>query len=237
MPRGSNKKVLKKRTVKKVQKKKVVKKPTKKVAPKKRTYKKSAPKKAAVRKAKIQPARLCASKDIEYIYKNRKDQWYIIEMYEDCSFEENYELLESHILTTLGQDTEYFIPIFSKKIREKIASVVLFEGYFFVMCTDETRENIYSLKSDMVKGPITVKKNFKYVANKDINKFKKELQKKIKNMIPRKGQTVIPKVGVFKNLEGIVKSIDKNKLIAMVVFERSSRVVEAPINVINLEAA
>jgi transcription antitermination factor NusG len=67
-----------------------------------------------------------------------------------------------------------------------------------------------------------------------INEYKTKMQERVKTLIPVVGQRVIPRVGVFKNLEGTVLSVDKKKLIAIVVFEKASRVVEAPLNVVNL---
>ena len=48
---------------------------------------------------------------------------------------------------------------------------------------------------------------------------------------------VVPKEGVFKDLDGTVISVDKEKKVLMVRFETSSRVVVAPVPFINVDYA
>jgi uncharacterized membrane protein YheB (UPF0754 family) len=163
-----------------------------------------------------------------------ESKWVIIELHEDTFLEEHSDQIERSIREELGPDTEYFIPIYNEKIQGKNACFVLFEGYIFIQRTDEVIQNIFKLKDELVRGPLCVNDCLRLVTGQRINKFKQEMQDKIRALIPEKGQRVTPKVGVFKNLEGEVLSVDKKKLIALVRFEKPSRIVEAPINIVNL---
>jgi transcription antitermination factor NusG len=160
--------------------------------------------------------------------------WIIVELFEDTSLESHYEQIEHCIRDVLGSQTEYFIPVYKEKVRGKIVCFVLFEGYVFVRRTDEIVRNIFRLKNEHIKGALFVSKCLRLISGVRVNEYKKRMSDRIRSMIPEKGQRVIPKIGVFKNLEGEVLSIDKKKLIALVRFEKASRVVEAPINVVNL---
>lgn len=225
------KKVVQKKTPKKTRKK-VAGKPTRKTAYK--TRRKKIKKRRTVKS--VIPDVVKRSRDLSYKYNGKADQWLILELYDDRSLEEIFEQVEFDIFSTFN-DSDYFVPVYNEQLKEKNVAVSLFEGYVFVQINDETDECLEMLKSDYIRGPLVRKGSRQYVSNRDINKFKRGLESKIRKMVPRKGQKVIPRVGVFKNLEGKVVSVDKKKLVARVIFEKASRVVEAPISVINLEPA
>jgi transcription antitermination factor NusG len=182
----------------------------------------------------VQEPRLIASRGLDYRYKSSKDRWLIVELREEYSLKEIYDVVEKHILSTMGSDVEYFLPIYSERINDKSACALLFEGYAFIMQTPAVEDISHKMKSEHIKGFLSRNKDYVHVTSRDINKFRRDLKKKINSMVPRKGQRVVPQVGVFKDLEGKVLSVDRAKLIATVVFEKPSRIVEAPINVINL---
>ena len=69
-----------------------------------------------------------------------------------------------------------------------------------------------------------------------INRYKEELIQKIKNLAPKKGDTIVPKIGTFKSLKGKVLSISRDRMTVTAVFEMSSRIVEAPVSVLNIES-
>lgn len=178
---------------------------------------------------------LCTSRDLNHLYKNTDAKWLIIELNEDVELEENHEKIEVRIKEICGPDIEYFIPIYSEQVNGKSVCVVLFKGYFFIRSVENLEKTSVSLHDEQIKGPLLYNSCCQYVGSGDINKFKVKLNRLVNDMIPHKGQAVIPRVGVFKNLEGVVLSVDKRKLIARVIFKRASRVVEAPINIINLQ--
>lgn len=179
--------------------------------------------------------KILSTKDLDFKYKGRSNKWIIIQLAEDCDLLEKYDAIESDLKKIFGDTADYFIPVYREKVNEKPVSLLLFEGYVFVKCTDTVKEWLFKERTENLLGPLYENGKCKYINNKDINKFKDDIQKMIRNKIPEKGQTVIPKEGDYKNLEGRVVSVNKNKMIATVVFEKRSRVVEAPINVINLD--
>ena len=161
-------------------------------------------------------------------------RWIIVELTEESSLEIHYEQIVHSLEEVLGLDVASFIPMYHEKVQGKNACFVLFEGYIFILRTESTVSNIFKLRSDVIKGPLFVDGCMRLVTGTRINEYKQKLQEKLKTLIPEEGQEVIPRIGVFKNMEGTVLSVDKKKLIAIVRFEKSSRVVEAPINVVNL---
>ena len=181
------------------------------------------------------PPKVLSSRDPKYRYRSYTDRWYILKLYEDTVLEESYNIIEKEIHEQFGIETDYFIPVYSEQIKEKKVCITLFDGYIFIKKDEDTAQVVPRLSSIYVEGPLTIKDQIQLASCKEINNFKKKLESKIKSMVPEKGQFVIPREGVFKNIEGKVLSVNKKTLIARVLFEKSSRTVEAPINVINLD--
>ena len=177
--------------------------------------------------------RVCLSEK-NYEIVDPQSKWVIIELSEETSLEIHYEQIVHTIEGMLGPETESFIPLYVEKVQGKNASYVLFDGYVFIRRTDDVVSKIFRLKSEHIKGPLFIDGCMRLVSGVRINEYKAKMQERVKTLIPVAGQRVVPKVGVFKNLEGTVLSVDKKKLIAIVVFEKASRVVEAPLNVVNL---
>jgi hypothetical protein len=161
-------------------------------------------------------------------------RWIIVQLHESTSLAEHYEQIGHTIGEVLGPDTQYFIPIYHERVQGKNVSFVLCEGYIFVLRTESTIQNIFRLKSEHIRGPLFFNGSLRLVTGQRINRLRQDMQDRIRALIPEKGQRVIPKVGVFKNLEGEVLSVDQKKLVAIVRFTQPSRIVDAPINVVNL---
>jgi hypothetical protein len=160
-------------------------------------------------------------------------RWNIIELAEDITFEEHSEAIERHI-EALFCDTEYFVPFFKEKINDKVVSLVLFEGYFFVRSIPSTLGYPDKFHNEYIKGPMKKNRIIVEIPGVKINELKHELKLKLKERIPKKKQLVVPKIGIFSNLEGEVISVDKRNLVAIVKFQYSTRIIEAPISFINL---
>jgi len=164
-----------------------------------------------------------------------KSRWIIVELSDDITFSEYSDAIEYQIKKELGTNVEYYIPLYREQIQDKAISFVLFEGYFFIKFTEDILSHLDELHSEYIKGPLRKNSQCREISGKKINDFNTEIKKKLRNLMPKKKQRVVPKIGVFSNLEGEVISVDKKKLIAMVKFEYATRVVEAPINFINLD--
>jgi transcription antitermination factor NusG len=177
------------------------------------------------------------SRDLTCFYKEPEGRWLILELHDDIDIGGLYHEIENDIISTFGPDIDYFIPVYSEKVKDKRACVELFDGYIFVQEKPTTEECLGKMKSEYIKGPLMSSIGYDHASNTDINNFKKKLERKIRGMVPEKGQKVIPRVGTFRNMEGRVISVNRTTLVARVLFEKTSRVVEAPINVINLDAA
>jgi len=169
--------------------------------------------------------------DLSHKYKG-PGNWLIIRIKEGCELSENFDLIERELNLILESDTEYFIPAYVEKVEDQYIPIVLFEGYVFVRCAHCSCD---SSSISCLDGPLVVNKSIQYARNRDINNFKDKLNKQIQDMIPKKGQLIVPKVGTFKNLEGTVISVNRKKRTAKAIFKQASRVVSAYINVINLE--
>lgn len=159
----------------------------------------------------------------------------IIELADDVTFEEYVEVIEKHIIQLFGTDSEYFIPVYQERVQDKVVSLVLFEGYFFIRSSDYIVNISYEIHSEFFKGIMKKQNKIVEIPGKKINEFKDEMLEKLKRIIPRKRQKVIPKIGVFSDLEGEVVSIDRRKFIATVRFRYTTRIIDAPISVINLK--
>jgi hypothetical protein len=163
-----------------------------------------------------------------------KSRWNIIELAEDITFEEHSDVIERHIPNMFGADIEYFVPFYKQKINEKIVSLILFEGYFFVRSTESVLIYPDKFHDEYIKGPMKKNRMVVEIFGTKINELKEELKLKLKQSYPKRKQIVIPKIGTFSNLEGEVVSVDKKNLVAIVRFKYSTRIVDAPISFINL---
>jgi len=179
--------------------------------------------------------KVVTKESLDFKYRGRSSKWLILQLSEECSLEDKYDIVINDIKNIFGNNVEFFIPVHREKLNNKIVNIVLFEEYVFIKCNDTINETLFKERTENIIGPVMSSGKCSFVCNKDINKFKDDLQDVIKSKIPKKGQMVIPREGSYKNLEGKVVLVDKNKMIATVVFEKRSRIVEVPINIINLE--
>lgn len=173
--------------------------------------------------------------NLDHKYVGRGGKWIIVQLSESCELKEHAEQLVQQIKEAYGEKTEFFLPMYVDYVGNKSVCLVLFDGYFFVRETKELDTAGLKERTEFIQGPMYKEKQMKYVKNKDINKFKNDIKKKLKTKIPKKGQLVIPKVGNYRNIEGKVISVNRKKMVARVVFSLVSRVVEAPIKIINLD--
>lgn len=162
-------------------------------------------------------------------------KWYIIELTEDTYLDEHCAYIERCLLNSFGEDVEYFMPLYAEKVNEDIVSFIFFEGYIFLKSSNVSDESILNFKNEYIAGPVVKKGEIQFIRGRKINAFKREMRRKIRFLTPRKGEVVIPRIGVFENMEGRVVSVDRNNYIIVACFEVSSRIVEAPIHVINLK--
>ena len=162
-----------------------------------------------------------------------KAKWIIFELAEEVTFEDCSEAIEQDILQLLGEDVQYFIPIYSKDISGNLVSDILFEGYFFIKSSNKILDSIDDIRSDHIKG--AMKKNSKIVQipGEKINEFKKEMYEKLLRLAPKRKQWISPKIGIFSNLKGEVLSVNKRDMTFIARFKCSTREVEAPVNFIN----
>jgi len=204
-----------------------------KVVTKKKTGKRIKNRRSAAKKIIIkgQPG----PTDKDYLCKDLKSRWWVVELDEDADLEQHAEYIERLLISIFGPDVEYFLPVCSERIRDKSSCFVFFEGYFFIKIDENVRRNISRLRGELIKGLLS--KNGKYceVTGKKINSFKKDMRSSIRKSIPRKGQIIIPKIGTFSNMNGTVIAVDRRKFLVTARFKKTSRVVDAPINVINIK--
>jgi len=159
----------------------------------------------------------------------------IIQLSEETDLKEDAEAIVEKLKNICGEDVEYFLPSYTEYVKEKAVCIVLFDGYIFVRESDKVGAYCFKDKNEYFDGPLFCGGQCQYVKNKDINNFKKELKKRLKSKVPKKGETVVPKVGDYRNLEGVVLLVDRKKMIAKVEFALASRVVEVYIRIINLD--
>lgn len=178
-----------------------------------------------------------SKKSITYTNKkvDPKSKWLIIELSEDVTFEEYVETIEQHIIQLFGSDSEYFIPVYQERVQDKVVSLVLFEGYFFIRSSDYITNISNEIFNEYFKGAMRKQNKIVEIPGIKINEFKEEMLEKLKRIIPRKKQRVIPKIGIFSDLEGEVISVDRRKFIATVRFKYTTRIIDAPISIINLK--
>jgi len=158
----------------------------------------------------------------------------ILEINDDGeSLYERYELLESELIRVFGEETPFFIPSYIEKVKDKVVGIDLIGGYLFVEKTPSSETAVSGMVSPYIKGRMP--EGSRVTTGANINEYKRKLLDSIKNMAPKKGAIVVPKVGTFKSLEGKVISVARDRKSAKVLFKKSSRIVQAPVSVINMD--
>lgn len=188
------------------------------------------------RKREVKVNKLTCKKSVMDTNKrvNPKSKWNIIELAEDITFEEHLNIIEHYTFELFGHNIELFFPLYREKIGDKTAILTLFDGYFFVKSDTKISEYPDKYRNDCIKGPMKKNRKVVEVPGTKINDLKKELRLRLKELVPKKKQIIIPKIGIFGNLEGEVLSVDRQNYFAIVKFQYSTRIVEAPISFINL---
>lgn len=206
----------------------------KKTPVKKASVKSNAPTKKATKNPPLRRKKI-ETQDLDRKYTGRSGKWLIVELVEDCDLKENAEEVVQQVRKLCGDGVEYFLPVYAEYVKDNPVYIVLFEGYVFIRVTESVHEGCFKERTEQILGPLICGGRCQYAKNKDINGFKAELKKRLKAKVPKKGQNVVPKVGDYRNLEGLVLSVDKKNMTAKIEFALSSRVVEVNIRIINLE--
>jgi transcription antitermination factor NusG len=223
------KKVVKKKTpIKKPSSKKTVLKKVNKKAVAKVSSKRSIKKRTPIHNKRIEP------QSLEYKYTGKDDKWIILQLSDDCSLKEHAESVIQQLKELCGEAVEFFLPMYVEYVKDKPVFLVLFDGYLFVK-TNNIEESCFKDRTEHIEGPMLSNGKKQYVNNTEINGFKRELKKCLKDKVPKVGQMVTPKSGDYKNLEGVVLSVDKKNMLATVEFAQASRVVEVQIRIVNLD--
>lgn len=168
--------------------------------------------------------------DLDYKYKNKDERWFLVTLREDCNLFENYDLIQYEIESVFGSDAEYFLPIYVEKINNKYIGEELFDAYIFIKRTDKVTEELLTKKQSCLEG---ILKNG-VVKSSCINDLKSQLKQRIKEKIPKKGDTVVALEGTFKNMKGKVLSVRRSMNIVRVEFKKKTRIVESVLSVINI---
>jgi transcription antitermination factor NusG len=162
----------------------------------------------------------------------------ILEVNDDGeSLYERYEFLESELIRVFGEETQFFIPAYIEKVKDKVIGIDLIGGYLFVEKTVSSDSAVAGMSSPYIKGRMSEGAKSCTMTGASINNYKRKLLESIKNLAPKKGAVVVPKVGTFKSLEGKVISVARDRKSARVLFKKSSRIVQAPVSVLNMEPA
>lgn len=164
----------------------------------------------------------------------RLDQWLILEL-NDTLENTSYREIEAAIITTFGDNVEYFIPIYHENVGTYISTSVLMEGYAFIKDCLEVRNNIPNLREHRVFSKVLCYSGkFQTVTSDIIVNLKKKLKSSLKRRFPVNSRVKILE-GIFKNLIGDVVSVEENGRIIMVRIKRLSREIIAPIPATLLE--
>lgn len=161
-------------------------------------------------------------------------QWFIIEL-NDAIEGLAYRDIEAAIITTFGDEADYFIPIHNEKMGSYTSTSTLMEGYAFIRDTDGIRENMQNLRESKIFSRVLVQSGrYQTISSAEI----RGLRTKLKNSLKRKfseGTKVKILGGIFKNLVGEVISVEDGGRRMMVKIKRISREMIAPIPATLLE--
>jgi transcription antitermination factor NusG len=150
---------------------------------------------------------------------------------------ERYELFESEIISVFGENTPFFIPAYIEKVKDKVVGMDLIGGYIFVERTATSEGAVETMTSPYLKGKMHEGARQGTITGAVINMYKRRLLDSIRGLAPKKGDVVVPRVGTFKNVEGKVVSVARDRKSATIIFKKSSRIVQAPVSVLNMDPA
>jgi len=163
-------------------------------------------------------------------------KWLILQLDEECCLEKNYSSIAFDLINNFGKNAKTYVPIHIEEVGDKILQTVLFDGYVFVCCqgVPDIEDRLNRLRSMYVRGPVIAATGIQYVNNTEIERYKKLMEKKLKEFIPTKNQKVIAKVGTYRNMEGTVVKVNRKELTAIIKFPMRSREVTDVLKLINL---
>lgn len=165
-------------------------------------------------------------------------KWFAIELYDIDEVKTNPDIIDIEVKKIFGEDINFFVPCYREKIKEEMAVFWLFDGYFFIEAVDKiVNSSFMCFKESYIFKRILSRKGSKYkeVNGKEVNEIKKKLWNYFYKSFPKKGDFIVPKIGIFSGYRGEVIKIYKRDFMANVYFEFSTRKIEAPISFINLE--
>jgi transcription antitermination factor NusG len=155
-------------------------------------------------------------------------KWIIIELSEQGE-EASYPELVYAIQSIFGADVETFIPIHYEKIGSYTSTNVLFDGYIFIVDSQQNRMSLMEIKdSKMFAGPLKVMGRIQTLNSAEIS----DLKQKLRNSLNRKfkpGSVVRVCDGTFANLEGEILNTEDNGKISTVKIVCQSREMIVPI--------
>ena len=126
--------------------------------------------------------------------------WLILELNE---IEElSYKEIETAILSLLGSDTEYFIPIHNECMGSYNSSTTLIEGYVFVKDTVAIRGKLLGLREHRVFLKVLNNDGrFQTIGSDEVAGLKRKLKAALRKRF-QIGAEVKILDGIFKNLVG-----------------------------------
>lgn len=172
--------------------------------------------------------------DLNYRFKNNREEWFSIMLRDDCNLCEDYKIIQYEIESVFGDSVEYFIPLYIEEVSKKPVGIELFDGYVFIKKSEEVDESCFTKKQSCL-DTLVKRRRGRVITNRDINRFKTELKHRLKNKLPNKGDKIMVYEGTFKNMKGKVLSVDKKNKSTRVEFRKKTRVVEATLSIVNIE--
>lgn len=157
-----------------------------------------------------------------------KAEWLVLEL-NDFIDNISYKDIESAVITTFGENIEYFIPMHFEEIGSYTSSSTLMDGYVFIKDHPNIQESLLNLKENQLFSKVLCKKGeFVRIDSRTIA----GLKHKLKNTLKKKfnpGEKVKVLEGVFKDLVGEIISIEDGGRLVMVKIKRISREMIAPV--------
>jgi transcription antitermination factor NusG len=143
--------------------------------------------------------------------------------------EATYPELVYAIQNIFGSTVEFFIPILYEQIGSYTSTNSLFDGYVFVVDTQENRTSLLGIRENrLFVGPLKIMGRIQTLTSSEIN----DLRQKLKNSLNKKfkqGSTVKICNGVFSDLEGEILAAEDNGRISTVRIMCQSREMIVPI--------
>ena len=160
------------------------------------------------------------------------EKWIILQVRENCEL--NYPEIRGELLKHFSE-LDIFIPVYHEQVGSYVCDMTLMEGYVFVKDNNGNRRTIIEeFHPGRMFDPLKFNEKLKTISGKDIEQFKKQIQRKLRKTIDR-GTKVLVTQGIFKNLTGEVTDIEGEGTRVMVQFNQRSRQLFASIPITCVE--